>query len=371
VRKDGGKNCEKSAALIMDRRPPMKFGLHFQLPSTASQSPVQRYRDTLDQCVHAESLGFESVWPVEQHFNSELSILPAPMLMLAALAERTRTLRLGIAITLLPLWHPLRIAEGIGTLDVISNGRVEFGIGRGSLPRHFSGFGIEMSENRERFLEGLEVILKSWTDEHVTHHGRFFDIDNLSVVPKPVQKPHPPIRVAANSPETFELMGRLGYQIFAAAQVNPFPRIREYLPIYRDARKAAGHPDNGPEDVTILTPLYVGDSEAQIRQYMEPSLKHFLEASTSIYTSPEGRQKAEPIALQRALERSRMTYEQACQLMAVYETPNACVDRLGHLREDFNTGRIICWFNTGGLVPHDQVMRSMELFAAKVMPQLA
>src|SRR5579864_3886904 len=116
----------------------MKFGLHFQLPSTASQSPVQRYRDTLDQCVHAESLGFESVWPVEQHFNSELSILPAPMLMLAALAERTRTLRLGIAITLLPLWHPLRIAEGIGTLDVISNGRVEFGIGRGSLPRHFS-----------------------------------------------------------------------------------------------------------------------------------------------------------------------------------------------------------------------------------------
>jgi alkanesulfonate monooxygenase SsuD/methylene tetrahydromethanopterin reductase-like flavin-dependent oxidoreductase (luciferase family) len=348
----------------------MKFGLHYQVPCSASQSPVQRYRDTLERAANAEALGFESVWLVEQHFIPELSIMPAPMILLAAVAERTKML-LGIAIVLLPLSHPLRIAEEVATLDVLSNGRVEFGIGRGSVPSHFLGFGIPQAESRERFLEGLDVIRRAWTNERVSYDGRFFSVDNLAVVPKPVQQPYPPIRVAANSPETFELMGRIGYPIFAAAQVNPFPRIREYLPIYRDARKAAGHPDNGPEDVTILTPLYVGDSEAQIRQYMEPSLKHFLQASTAIYTSPEGRQKAEPIALQRALERSRMTYEQACQLMAVYETPNACVDRLGHLREDFNTGRIICWFNTGGLVPHDQVMRSMELFAAKVMPQLA
>ena len=89
----------------------MKFGLHFQLPCYGSQSPVQRYRDTLEQSVHAEALGFESVWPVEQHFNADLSITPAPLLLLAALAERTRTLRLGIAIVLLPLSHPIRVAE--------------------------------------------------------------------------------------------------------------------------------------------------------------------------------------------------------------------------------------------------------------------
>src|SRR5579863_9382350 len=127
----------------------MKFGLHFQLPCYGPQSPVQRYRDTLEQSVHAEALGFESVWPVEQHFNSDLSITPAPLLLLAALAERTRTLRLGIAIVLLPLSHPLRIAEEVATLDVISNGRVEFGIGRGAIPSHFRAFGVPLSENRE------------------------------------------------------------------------------------------------------------------------------------------------------------------------------------------------------------------------------
>ena len=136
----------------------MKFGLHYQLPCSANQSPVQRYRDTLDQAVYAEALGFDSVWPVEQHFNANLSIMPAPLLMLAALAERTRTLRLGIAIVLLPLSHPLRVAEEIATLDVISNGRVEFGIGRGAVPNHFRAFGVPIAENRDRFVEGLEVI---------------------------------------------------------------------------------------------------------------------------------------------------------------------------------------------------------------------
>jgi alkanesulfonate monooxygenase SsuD/methylene tetrahydromethanopterin reductase-like flavin-dependent oxidoreductase (luciferase family) len=209
----------------------MKFGLHYQLPCRDFQSPVQRYRDTLEQAAHAEELGFESVWPVEQHFDPELSILPSPLLLLAALAERTRNLRLGIAIVLLPLWHPLRIAEEIATLDVLSNGRVEFGVGRGSLPEHFKGFGIAQSESRERFLEALDIIRLAWTSEKVSYGGRFFQIGEVAVVPKPVQQPYPPIRVAANSPDTFEMMGQLGLPIFVASQVNPVARIREYLPI--------------------------------------------------------------------------------------------------------------------------------------------
>src|SRR6202163_4129289 len=158
----------------------MKFGLHFQLPCSPGQSPVQRYRDTLDQAVHAEALGFDSVWPVEQHFNANLSILPSPLLMLAAIAERTRTLRLGIAIILLPLSHPIRVAEEIATLDVLSNGRVEFGIGRGSIPTHFAGFGVPQAESRDRFVEALEVIIQAWTKERVSYDGRFFKVDNLT-----------------------------------------------------------------------------------------------------------------------------------------------------------------------------------------------
>jgi len=344
----------------------MKFGLHYQLPCSGSQSPVQRYRDTLDQAVYAEALGFESVWPVEQHFNPNLSILPSPLLMLAALAERTRTLRLGIAIVLLPLSHPVRVAEEIATLDVLSNGRVEFGIGRGSIPTHFTGFGLNQTESRERMLESLEIILQAWTSERLSFQGKFYQINDLSIVPKPVQQPHPPIRVAANSVDTFELMGQLGYPIFVAAQVNPFHKIREYLPLYRQARKAAGHPDHGGEDVTLLTPLYIGNDPAQIRRELEPSIKSFLQAVATLYASAglllEGR-------IKEVLERVRhMTYEQMCQVMAVFDTPDACVERLKRFQQEFGMGRVICWFNPGGMVPHEQVMRSMELFATKVMP---
>jgi alkanesulfonate monooxygenase SsuD/methylene tetrahydromethanopterin reductase-like flavin-dependent oxidoreductase (luciferase family) len=339
----------------------MKFGLHYQLPCHDSQSPVQRYRDTLEQAAHAETLGFESLWPVEQHFDPDLSILPAPLLLLAALAERTTALRLGIAIILLPLSHPVRMAEEIATLDVISNGRVEFGIGRGSLPTHFTGFGISQSESRDRFLEGLEIIRLAWTEERMSYRGRFFQVADLAVVPKPVQQPHPPIRVAANTPETFELMGRMGISIFVAAQVNPFPRIREYLPIYRNSRAAGGHPDHGAEDVTVLIPTYVAESRAQVTQEIEPSISRWLQIAAA--------RRATRAGVGPPLDHFRhMTYEQACEMMAVFETPEACTERLQQLREEFNMGRLICWFNPGGLVPHVKVMRSMELFAAKVMP---
>jgi alkanesulfonate monooxygenase SsuD/methylene tetrahydromethanopterin reductase-like flavin-dependent oxidoreductase (luciferase family) len=347
----------------------MKFGLHYQLPCHESQSTVQRYRDTVEQAVHAESLGFEAVWPVEQHFDPGLSILSAPLLMLAAVSERTRTLRLGIAIILLPLWHPIRVAEEVATLDVLSNGRVEFGIGRGSLPAHFTGYGIAQSENRDRFLEGLEIIRDAWTRDRVSYKGRFFEVGNVTVVPKPVQQPYPPIRVAANSPDTFELMGKMGLPIFVAAQVNPFPRIREYLPIYRNALAAAGHPDRNPEDVTVLIPTYVAPTRAQVREEVEPSIRRWLQNVGARYASAGA---VVPPMVQERLERIRnMSYERACELMAVFDTPEASVERLQQFREEFNMGRLICWFNPGGLVPHEKVMRSMELFAARVMPHLA
>jgi natural product biosynthesis luciferase-like monooxygenase protein len=348
----------------------MKFGLHYQLPCYGSQSPVQRYRDTLEQSVHAEALGFESVWPVEQHFNADLSITPAPLLLLAALAERTRTLRLGIAIVLLPLSHPLRVAEEIATLDVLSNGRVEFGVGRGSIPTHFAGFGVPQAESRERFVEALEVIVQAWTKERVSYDGRFFKVDNLAVVPKPVQKPHPPIRAAANSLETFELMGRMGYPIFVATPINPFPKLKETLTLYRQARKAAGHPDHGGEDVTLALPLYVAHNRAQIRQATEPSINHYLQTVAAIYRSAVARSETTEALPERVERFGRTTYEQACESMAIFDTPEACVERLQRTCEEFNIGRVICWFNIGGMIPHEQVMRSMELFAAEVMPHL-
>jgi alkanesulfonate monooxygenase SsuD/methylene tetrahydromethanopterin reductase-like flavin-dependent oxidoreductase (luciferase family) len=287
------------------------------------------------------------------------------------LAERTKTLRLGIAIILLPLSHPIRVAEEIATLDVLSNGRVEFGVGRGAIPAHFSGFGISQAESRDRFLEGLEIVLQAWKNERLSYQGRFFQVDNLTVVPKPVQQPHPPLRVACNSADTFELMGRLGYRIFAASQVNPYHRIKEFLSVYRQARAAAGHPTRTEDDFTLLTPLYVVKDAGEIRQDMEPSVRHLLQTASSLLESAAVPAKVDSHIREVAERSRRLTYERMSETMAIFDSPQQCVDRLGRLHEDFKMDRTICWFNPGGRVPHQRVMRSMELFAAEVMPQFA
>jgi natural product biosynthesis luciferase-like monooxygenase protein len=347
----------------------MKFGLHYQLPCAPSQSPVQRYRETLEQAVYAEQLGFESVWPVEQHFNADFSILSSPLLFLAALAERTTTLRLGIAIVLLPLSHPVRVAEEVASLDVLSNGRVEFGIGRGVFPSHFAGFGIDQAHSRERLWENLHVILQAWTKERFSFHGQFFEVDNLSVVPKPVQIPHPPIHIAANTVETYEQVGKLGYSILTASQISTYPKLRELIPLYWQARQAAGHPPCAPADITMLSPVYVAADAAQVRHEVEPSIQHFLRSLIDAFPANGDRKGGSNTLLQEAADRLRKTtYEQVNQVMGIFATPEICVERVKRLEEEFSMGRMLCWFNPGGQVPHVQVMRSMELFAAKVMP---
>ena len=350
----------------------MKFGLHYLLSCAEGQLPAQRYRDTIEQATRAEALGFESVWPVEHHFNPTVSILPCPTLLLAAIAARTTTLRLGTAIVQLPLAHPMRVAEEIATLDVLSGGRVELGVGRGGNPSHFGGFGVPMSESRDRMVESLDYIRRAWTTERFSFRGRFFHADDLALAPRPIQQPHPPIRVAANSADTATWAGREGYPIFVASNVNPLPKLRELIPLYRRARADAGHATAAGEDLTLLMPIYVGSDRRRVERDVAPSVRQFAEtaasvAATWVAKSPE----SERPKLQAILEQiCGMTYDSVNAVTGIFDTPSACVERLQQVREELNPGRVICWFNFGGLIPHEQVLRSMELFSAEVMPRM-
>ena len=346
----------------------MKFGLHYLLSCADDQSPVARYRETIDQAVRAESLGFESVWPVEHHFHRNVSILPCPALLLAAIAARTRTLRLGTAIVQLPLAHPLRVAEELATLDVLSDGRVECGVGRGSNPTHFAGFGVPMAESRDRMIEALEYVRRAWTMDRFSFDGRFFQADDLALSPRPVQRPHPPIRVAANSVETAEWAGRAGYPILVASNVNPIPRLRELIPCYRHARAAAGHPADA-DDVTLLMPMYVAERRAEVERDVSPSVRQFARNAASVAEPWLARASAaERPRLEAILTAARaMTYESTNGPTGIFDTPEACVERLQWVREALRPGRIVGWFNFGGLVPHERVVRSMALFAERVM----
>jgi len=351
----------------------MKFGLHYLMSCSDSQSPAQRYRDTVEQAARGEALGFESVWPVEQHFNQTQSALPCPALLLAAIAERTRTMRLGTGIVQLPLGHPLRIAEEIATLDVLSGGRVEFGVGRGSNPQHFAGFGVPLAESRDRMVEALDYIHQAWTQERFSFQGRFFQADDICLVPKPLQQPHPQIWIAANGPDSFEFAGRAGYPILVAAHINPIPMLRAFLSKYQAARKEAGHPQMTQDDLTVLMPLYVGEDRGKVRQDVEPAVKNFIHLSTSLLTSSAGKwtSEAESKRMATLLERVRaLTQEMMNDGMAIFDTPEACVERLRQVQQEFNPGRVICWFNFVGAIPHDRVLRSMELFSSKVLPHV-
>jgi alkanesulfonate monooxygenase SsuD/methylene tetrahydromethanopterin reductase-like flavin-dependent oxidoreductase (luciferase family) len=352
----------------------MKFGIHFQLPCARGQSAVQRYQDTIEQAVAAESLGFESVWPVEQHFEAEASILPAPLLLLAAIAARTTTLRLGTAVTLLPLTHPVRAAEEVATLDVLSGGRVECGVGRGMDPAHFAGLGVPHGESYPRLEEGIEIVQRALREPRFSHQGRFHQLRDVTVVPRPVQSPHPPIRLAVNSAETLELAGRLGLPILVATHVNPIPRLQELLPVYRQARHDAGHPDT-PDDVTVLAPTYTGTDEAAIRRDVEPGIAQVVDITqrrlrTWMSTLPAGPggdpQRKRLTELMDAFK--ALDYTSMAETRAILDTPDGCVERLAALRDTLGTNRVICWFNMGGVAPHRRVIDTMKRFAEQVMP---
>src|SRR5437588_9679208 len=157
----------------------MKFDIFYQLPEAAIQNTGQRYRELIAESAEADRLGFDTVWLAEVHFAPRFSTMPTPLLLLAAIAERTTRLRLGTAVNLMPLHHPLRLAEEIATLDVLSGGRVEFGGGRGAFLLNYRGYGVDMIASRPLFAENLEFVKRAWTEARLTFHGEHFNVEGI------------------------------------------------------------------------------------------------------------------------------------------------------------------------------------------------
>ncbi|PYM98854.1 MAG: hypothetical protein DME07_21425 [Candidatus Rokuibacteriota bacterium] len=174
----------------------MEFGLFTEFHSPPGVSEAAAFDESLAQMKAAEDFGFDAVCLAEIHFQKDRSVLAAPLIIASALAACTRRVKIGIAVQVLPLSHPLRLAEDVATVDHISKGRLEFGVGRSGLPGHYQGVNIPYSESRDRFLETLDILRKAWTQERFSHQGKYFQFQDLCIMPKPFQKPHPPIRIA-------------------------------------------------------------------------------------------------------------------------------------------------------------------------------
>lgn len=346
----------------------MEFGTFYQLPCGPGQSPLQRYEDTMMQIQHADSLGLDVAWLAELHFFPTFSIMPSPLLVASALAQRTHRIRLGIAVNLLPLHNPLRNAEDAATLDILSNGRLEYGAGRGAIPLHFAGYNVSIEESRERFLEALDVVLLAWTTDSFSHEGKYYHYRDVQVVPKPLQKPHPPIRIACNSSDSFQLAGERGWRIFSSSVIVPTPRLQHDITTYNILLSEHDTPRSGDE-VAIMAPIYVAPSLTRARQQAEASIMHYFKTLRDMFNAPQVRAMAHLPRLRELQERlQKMTYAQVLDNIAIFGDPAYCIERLQWFKETFGMHQFICWFNTGGKLPHTRVMESMRLFAEKVMP---
>ena len=348
----------------------MKFDIFYQLPAARTQNVQTRYRELIDESIEADRLGFDTVWLAEVHFVPRFSTMPTPLLLLAAIAERTTRLRLGTAVNLMPLHHPLRLAEEIATLDVLSNGRVEFGAGRGAFLLNYRGYGVDMIASRLLFAENLEFVTRAWTEERLTFRGEHFKAESVEVIPKPLQKPHPPIRLAANSVDTFVFAGEHGYPIFAGGPVNPIPVLGERLVIYKDALTKAGK--QLPKDwLAAALMVQVGRDRASVRTTIEPSLRHYF-SSVGEIIEPEGPSPEQQAQFKAMQERLRaVPYETVDSTMGIFGDAQYCIDRIAELRDKFNFSRLVCWFEVGGQSGHRNVIDSMRAFAEKVMPKFS
>lgn len=355
----------------------MKFGLFYQMPCADTQSEPVRYQETIEQIIHADTLGFDCAWLAELHFFKPFSIMPSPLIVAAAAAQRTKRIRLGIAVNLLPLYHPLRSAEDGATVDILSNGRLEFGVGRGAIPLHFAGFDVAREESRERFEESLEVIQKAWTSDSFSHDGKYYHIPETSLAPKPLQKPHPPFRVAANSPDTAIFAGKAHYPILVASVTNPLPRMFEQVGMYRRAWQESTTPAyrHGPAspDVSTMFFFHPGENLDQVRRDIEPSLDHYFHSVSAMVRAgarPQGADESYRYLqeVQKAVE--NVTFEKITESMAIFGSSQECLAKAKHLHKELGMNELICWFNPGGMVPHQKVLTAMSRFAAEIMPEL-
>jgi len=341
----------------------MDFGMFTDFHIRPHMTQAEAFDESFKQVEAAEQLGMDAVWLAEHHFSPDRSVLASPIVIASSIATRTRRIRIGLAVQVLPLTNPLRLAEEAATVDHISKGRFDLGLGRSGLTKYYQGYNVPYDESRGRFLEALDVIMQAWGQEEFSHRGEYFSFHNVTVVPKPYQQPHPPIRVALASPDTFTLIGRMGHSVFISAN-TPIPQLQERLALYRQARQAAGH--TGPADIALRLPAYVAETAEQARSEPEASAMHAIQyAATELIRSAASQETAE-----RIRRVASTSYDDILKQRVMFGTPAAVVERLQEYQEALGISSVVLEVNYGGQIPYDRVVNSVRLLTERVMPQL-
>ncbi len=343
----------------------MKFGyyiLNTYVPELDGDS-ASVYRHWLEQFDAAEALGFDSLWVTEHHFRNFGGMMPSPAVILAAAAQRTRKLRLGAAVSILPMHNPLRIAEEFAMIDQLSGGRVNFGAGRGMHPTEYAVFGYDWNNAQKRLPEALDIVQQAWRGAEFEWRGEHYRFPRLRVYPQPLQKPHPPIYVTANrDPESFQMIGRRGHHLMTLPWIATNEEQRPRVEMYWNALRAGGH-TIADRDVFTMYPIYVGESDDRAeREVIEPWHRWRAFAMDAQSLTPEHPRYAQAFG---HLDYHAMVRDSR----GVFGGPESCARILKRIIEVVGTTHIGLTFHFGGL-SQDRVLKSMERCARLVLPAL-
>ena len=347
----------------------MDFGININFTMGGAMTHQEAIRESMEEVDLAEQMGLDTVWLGEMHFNPARSVLSAPIVIASSIATRTKRLRVGMAVQVLPLIHPLRIAEEAATVDQLSEGRFEFGVGRSGNVRAYDIMGIDYGESKDRFQEALDIILLAWSGETFSYEGKYNHITNASISPLPYQQPHPKVRIAASSEDSFGRIGRLGYPIFLGLRTMDVEDLKTNLQEYKQEWQAAGHPGEGG-DINVRFPVYIAPTEAEAIEEPKESIEAFFQRQRELFEYSRGRQGADVSAGRQArYERLvNSTYEDLLETRVVFGSPEQVIDRLHEFREMLGVSGITAELNPGGFLPKEAVQRSLRLMTEEVMP---
>ncbi|ETK35213.1 LLM class flavin-dependent oxidoreductase [Microbispora sp. ATCC PTA-5024] len=336
----------------------------------ATKAPDDYFRDVLLLSRLADQGGMSHVKMTEHYLGAYGGYCPSPLAFLSAVAAATTRIRLMTGCVLPVFHHPVRLASEAAMVDAISGGRLDVGFARAYLPQEFETFQVPMDGSRERFTATVDTVLRLWTEEHVEADTPFFRFRDVTILPRPVQRPHPPVWVAAvRSRSSFAWIGERGFNLLVTPALTPLAEMSDHIAVYREAYAEAGH--ERPPQVVASLPLYVGDSDEEARTTADPLLRAYLDvwaSATESWLSATSDDYRGYTGMSRAI---RALDPESFRTMgsAVVGAPATVVDRVQDIAEVLGVDGFL-WQMDFGAVPGPVAVASLERFLDKVLPAL-
>jgi alkanesulfonate monooxygenase SsuD/methylene tetrahydromethanopterin reductase-like flavin-dependent oxidoreductase (luciferase family) len=338
----------------------MNFGTFLLMQSPSARPSQEIFARGVEIAQAAETLGFGNIWLAEHHFST-YGYLSRPVQLATYIAAKTTRLRVGTAVIVVPLHHPLVVAEEIATLDLLAGGRVDIGLGRGYQHYEFERFGLELSTSRARWEEAVDVILMALAGKPFSYDGKFFKIPETTVFPQPLQQPRPPIWITAQSPDSVEAAVRRGFNVLTGGFGIPIERTAEFRRLFD--RLVGELEPPGPLQVGVQRAVYVTHDEADARAAAEEA-RWNMRVTLSLRNHYERVEQGRAVAMPAPNE---PTVDDLLDRFLVIGTPDTCIRQLRRIQDLVGITHFNCSFWFGDL-DQARVLRSMELFAREVLP---